>query len=55
MTGTTTIYSHPDGHEVTVSNGLQPNQALALMQQAQAAIKVAAKKRMANTSAQPSK
>jgi hypothetical protein len=32
---------------------LQPNQALALMQQAQAAIKVASSKRMASTSAHP--
>ena len=33
----------------------QPNQALALIQKAQEAIKVAAKKRTLNTSAQPSK
>ena len=33
----------------------QPNKALALIQQAQSAIKVAAQKRIVNTSAQPSK
>jgi hypothetical protein len=33
----------------------QPNQALALTQQAQAAIKVAAQKRTVSTSAQPNK